>query len=362
MVMSRKPNTEAHLHALSVLALCPDRSAEAVRHVVGLDESEREEFIHLAEVHHVVIRALEPLERQARTDGHAELARRVRTALDREQDRIAKALAGLDRVCAQLEAAGCAVVVMKTLDHWPDFGSDLDLITTADRTRVLPLLKNALGGRRCMRTLSDCIAHKRSFTLPGLAEQVELHIKRLGQVGEHIKLAARFIDRRHLETFGGHTFQVPAPEERVMAATLQRMYRHLYMRICDVCNTAQLIKSRQLDYAGLRAAAEEGGIWPGVATYLMVVSDYVKKYRGQSLELPDQVVASARFGAEKVFPRGLYCRFPVVPYGLALYAHQLRHIARSGDIHGTARLSLVPPLASIGALAYALMGSSERIW
>jgi hypothetical protein len=252
--------------------------------------------------------------------------------------------------------------VMKTLDHWPDFGSDLDLITMGDKTRVLHLLKSVLGGRRCMRTLADRLAHKRSFALPGLAEQVELHIQRLGQVGEHIKLAARFIDRRQPETFGAYTFLVPAPEERVMAATLQRMYRHLHMRICDVCNTAQLIKCRQLDYAGLRAAAEEGGIWPGVATYLMVVSDYVKKYRGQSLELPDQVVASARFGAEKVFPRGLYCRFPVVPYGLALYAHQLRHIARSGDIHGTARLSLVPPLASIGALAYALMGSSERIW
>jgi hypothetical protein len=360
--MSRKPKTEEHLHCLSVLALCPERSAEAVRHVVELDQVEREQFIRLAEAHHVVIRALEPLERQARTDGHADLARLLRTALDREQDRIAKALAGLDRVCTQLEAAGCAVAVMKTLDHWPDFGSDLDLITSGDRTRVLHLLKSVLGGRRCMRTLADRIAHKRSFALPGLAEQVELHIQRLGQVGEHIKLAARFVDRRQPETFGAYTFPVPAPEERVLVATLQRMYRHLYMRICDVCNTALLVKTRQLDYAGLRAAAEEGGIWPGVATYLMVVSDYVKKYRGESLELPEQVIASARFGAQKVFTRGLYCRFPVVPCGLALYAHQLRHLARSGDVHGAARLSLVPPLASIGALAYALMGSSERIW
>src|SRR6202011_3896474 len=100
--------------------------------------------------------------------------------------------------------------------------------------------------------------------------------------------------------FRGYTFQVPAPEERVMAAALGRMYRHLYIRICDVCNAASLIENRQLDYARLRTAAEEGGIWPGVATYLMVVSDYVKKYRGESLKLPEEVIASARFGVEKM--------------------------------------------------------------
>ena len=359
---SRELKTEAHLDRLAVLALCPERSAEAVRHVAALDQAGCERFIRLAETHHVVIRALGPLLRQAEMDGHAGLARLVRAAISREQERIRGALSGLERVCTQFEAAGYAVVVMKTLDHWPDFGSDLDLVTTGDETRALDLLKHVLQGRRCMRTLADRIAHKRSFAIPGLREQVELHINRLGRVGEHIKLAARFIDRRQPGEFGGYTFQVPAPEERVMAAALERMYRHLYIRVCDIANTAQLMMSRQLDYARLRASAEEAGIWPGVATYLTVVSDYAKKYRGEGLVLPGDVVAQARFGRERMFFRGKYFRFPVVPYGLALYAHKCRRVAQGGDFQLTARLSLVPPLASIGALAHAVTGSSERVW
>jgi Uncharacterised nucleotidyltransferase len=358
----REPKTEAHLDRLAVLALCPGRSAEAVREVAALDPAGSERFIRLAETHHVVIRSLGPLLDQAETQGHRGLAKLLGAAIGREQERIRGALSGLERVCTELEAASCSVVVMKTLDHWPDFGSDLDLVTTGDETRVLHLLKHVLQGRRCMRTLADRIAHKRSFSIPGLREQVELHINRLGRVGEHIKLAARFIDRRQPWNFGGYTFHVPAPEERVMAAALERMYRHLYIRICDIANTAQLIMSGQLDYARLRASAEEAGIWPGVATYLMVVSDYAKKYRGEGLELPGDVIAQARFGRERMFFRGKYFRFPVVPHGLALYAHKCRQVAQGGDFHLTARLSLVPPLASIGALAHAVTGSSERVW
>ena len=360
--MKRNFNTEAHLRALSLLVFCPERSAEAVHNVAGFDETESDEFFRLADAHHVVIRALQPLQQQARVIGDGELARLTQSVLNREQDRIANALAGLERVCTQLKAAGCAVTVIKTLDHWPDFGSDLDLFTMGDERRLVHVLKNELRARHCMRTLGDRIAHKRSFAVPGLPERVELHINRLGQVGEHFELARRFIARRQPANFNEFTFQLPAPEERVIAATLQRMYRHLYLRICDVCNTARLIERRMLDFGELRDAAEEGGIWPGVATYLTLVADYVKKYRGDGLELPEYVIESASFGADSTFVRGKFFTFPILPYGLALYIRQLRHAAQRGDIPGTARLSLVPPLASIGALAYAVTGNSGRIW
>ena len=316
----------------------------------------------MADMHHVTIRALKPLERQAQAEGHSELAESLRTVLDQEHRRISRAMAGLQTVCSELEAAGCAVAVMKTLDHWPDFGSDLDLIVTGDETQVVQVLKHVLRGRRCMLTMADHIAHKRCFALPGLPEQVEVHVNRLGHAGEHSKLAERFIARRVAAHFGEYTFQVPAPEEQVIAAALQRMYRHLYVRICDICNTARLMDGQQLDYAELHVAAKQAGVWPGVATYLAIVSDYVERYRAPNWNFPAEVIAAARFGADSLSVRGSFFRFPFLPHGLGLYATQLKDTALGGEVPSIARLSLIPPLASMGALASMLVGSSERVW
>jgi hypothetical protein len=360
--MKRNLNTEAHLRALSLLVFCPERSDEPVHHVAALDEKGREEFFRLADAHHVIVRALQPLQRQAHAIDDGELVALTQSVLDRERGRIAKALTYLDRVCTRIKAAGCEVTVIKTIDHWPDFGSDLDLFTAGDERRLVQVLKNEMRARHCIRTPGDRIAHKRSFALPGLPERVELHINRLGPVGEHVELVKRFIARSQPASFNEFTFQIPAPEDRVIAGTLQRMYRNLYVRICDVFNTASLIERRMLSFSDLRGAAEEAGIWPGVATFLTLAVEYTKKYRDVRLELPDYVIESSHFGADRTSVRGDYFRFPVMPYGLGLYMRQLRHTAHSGDIPGTARLSLVPPLASAGALAYAVTGNSGRIW
>src|SRR5205807_7954225 len=119
-------------------------------------------------------------------------------------------------------------------------------------------------------------------------------------------------------------------------STLQRMYRHLYFRVCDILNTATLIESRAVDYTELRAGADRGGIWAGVATFLVIVSNYLEQYRGAGLELPADVVSSALFGAEKLFARGRFLYFPVVPQGLALYTRQLARTVLRGDVPATA--------------------------
>ena len=81
----------------------------------------------------------------------------------------------------------------------------------------------------------------------------------------------------------GNTFYVPAPEERIFAATLQRMYRHFYFRVCDILNATAIVESGKVDFRELRAAATAAGIWPGVASFLKIVSDYVQRYRGTPL-------------------------------------------------------------------------------
>jgi hypothetical protein len=232
----------------------------------------------------------------------------------------------------------------------------------ADERRVRNILLCRFNSRPLTRTVGDHLAHKRSFALEGLSQEVEIHIGRLGQAGEHVGLARRFIDRRVPVKFNGYAFLSPAPEERIIVGTLQRMYRHLYFRICDMLNTCRMIESGWVDYRELRAAADLGGIWEGVATYLRITSEYLRAYRGIGLDLPKEVLAAAHFGADKMFARGKFLNIPVLPEGFTLYARQFAQLARRGNLPATARLSLLPPLASVAALVYAVAGSSDRIW
>ena len=64
------------------------------------------------------------------------------------------------------------------------------------------------------------------------------------------------------------------------------MYRHFYFRVCDILNAAAVVESGKLDFRELRAAANVAGIWPGVASFLKIVFDYLQRYRGTGLSLP----------------------------------------------------------------------------
>jgi len=157
-------------------------------------------------------------------------------------------------------------------------------------------------------------------------------------------------------------FLVPAPEERIFAATLQRMYRHFYFRVCDILNAASLVESGAVDFVELRQAAEEAGIWPGVAGFLKIVSGYVTRYRGIGLKLPADLIVDATVGAEKIYTRARFLRLPLLPYGAGLYTRQLTQTLRRGNVPATLRLSLLPPLASAAAVAYRITGSDKGVW
>lgn len=348
------------IDALLQLTLNSSNADSAVAYVAGLDAVDRERLVALADSNHVVIRAFSVV--AALTGENPALSTWVNAVLAKEQARIQNALNLLHHICHELESAGCPTTVMKSLDHLPDLGNDLDLYTTADERNVVQVMLKRMAAHTEARSWGDRLANKWNFAIPGLPESVEVHAQRLGQTGEQTAMARRFITRRVPKTVNGLTFLVPAVEERVIVATLQRMYRHFYLRVCDVANTAGLLESGQLDFDELKKAADLGGIWPGVATYLTIVCDYVRQYRGISPQLPRTVLAAARFGGEKIFARGKFLRVPIMPNGADLYTRQVTQIAMRGDVPATLRLSLLPYLASAAAVAYRITGSDKGIW
>ncbi|HLW89441.1 MAG TPA: hypothetical protein VKR57_13180 [Terriglobales bacterium] len=355
---------------LSHLLLAPGQGAAPTLPTVAdpdlrIRDISREEFddmLALASSHHVVARGLELFLQIAQQAGDKNRAEWATTAIAAERARIENAMSFLQRICAAFQAEGYDITVIKSLDHWPDLGSDLDLYTNAGSADVLELMTRNFEAQLAPRSWGDRLARKWNFVIPGLPEAVEIHMGRLGQTGEQVAIASSLARRSRLAPFGTHTFRVPVAADRLMISVLQRMYRHFYFRLCDIVDTAALSETASIDYEDLRLASKVAGIWKGVASYLAIVSDYLKCYRSEGLDLPAFVTAAARFGGDEIhFNRG-FLRIPIMPQSAKLYGSQLTTLLLHRELKNSVRLSLLPCLATAAAVGHKITGSDKGIW
>ena len=358
--MPNSADSTTHLDLLSELVLAPEplRSTsipDLTCEDVGALES-------LAASNHVVIRAFAPLERLLRRAEMFAEADLIREALQNEQQRIDHALGFLEHICLTLEESGCRAIVIKSLDHWPDLGSDLDLYSDADPKAVVDVMKSAFQANVEDRSWGDRLANKWNFSIPGLPELVEIHIGRLGQTGEQTAITASLSDRAKQTTVEGHVFRVAAPEDRIIISTLQRMYRHFYIRICDIVDNARLVDGGLVDFGYLQSLGSTAGLWEGIATYLLIISEYVERYRDRGIPLPSLVTRSAKFGTDQVRFRRNFLRVSILPHSMRLYASELKNFFLRGDLRNGFRLSLLPCLATAAALEQKITGSDKGIW
>jgi len=314
----------------------------------------------LAMSHHVIVRAFSRL-REVITSHETGRAEWIEPAIATEKARINHALSFLTPICQALEEAG-DVIVIKSLDHWPDLGSDLDLYTNASQSDIATIMRDRFHARLAQPSWGDRLANKCNFIVPELPELVEVHIGRLGQTGEQVALAHSVIKRSRTAQFGSHVFRIPSAEDRIVISTLQRMYRHFYLRLCDIVDMAHLLDSTVIDYAYLRRLTEPAGLWNGLCSYLVIVDEYVEPYRGDRLRLPSQVRDAARLGADNISFQKNFLRIPLFPQAASLYASEWRTLLLQGDFHNTLRLTMLPGLAVAAVLASKATGSDKGIW
>jgi hypothetical protein len=122
------------------------------------------------------------------------------------------------------------------------------------------------------------------------------------------------------------------------------------------------VESNAIDYLRLQSIARKAGLWDGCATYLALVSGYVKSYRGEGLPLPPLVTDSAKFGDEEMQFKRKFLRIPIFPQAAGLYASEWKRLLLNGELENTFRLSLLPGLAAAAALEFKLTGSDKGIW
>ncbi len=331
-----------------------------VDYVSGLNAEEYREFLALADEHHVTIRASQLIRKAAVELGNDKVVAQCEGVLAEERTRIDHAVESLAPICRALEAAGASTTVIKSLDHWPDLGSDLDLYTDGDEQTVLRVMANEFRAEQEPRSWGDRLANKWNWQIPGLPELIEIHVRYLGQTGEHKAMARRVLDRRVIRIINGHVFRVPAPEERIIISTLQRIYRHFYFRLCDMAEVGALVQNGALNFAELRRTANAGGVWPGVATFLFLVSEYVRSCGG-AFDIPGEVLTEAYSRDIRVHFRAGFLRIPLGA-AASLYCSQLLNAGRKRDIRALSRLPLLPPLAVSALVAFHLTGSDKGIW
>jgi len=319
-------------------------------------------LVSLAKSNHVIVRGLEVFLRIADENNDDMRSDWAQAALLAERSRIAVALSFLEEICATFEYEKYDVTIIKSLDHWPDLGSDLDLYTNANPGDVSRLMKRHFNAEIASRSWGDRLANKWNFVIPGLPESVEVHIGRLGQTGEQVEMASNLARRSRRVVIGKRAFPVPSATDRLMISTLQRMYRHFYFRLCDIVDSANLCSGGGIDFIDLCSSAMQAGIWEGVATYLVIVSDYVGRYSGSTLDLPQFVRAAARFGGDEVYFAREFLRVPIMPQAAKLYGTQLAALLRKREIQNGARLSLLPWLATAALVGQRITGSDKGIW
>ena len=338
------------------------RRSELERDVTSLTRADFDSLVALAGTNHVVVRGLDAMRKITESRGDALRTSWPDASLSAERARIDNAVGFLSQICSTFTLHGHSVAVIKSLDHWPDLGSDLDLFTNANSSDVIRLMEREFGARLESRSWGDRLACKWNFILPRLPELIEIHVGRLGQTGEQFFIASSLIDRTRCITVGETMFRVPSVSDRLMISTLQRMYRHFYFRLCDIIDSAQLVTTGSIDYDDLYSSAKSAGIWEGVATYLAIVSDYVNRYQGSPLDIPDWVLKSARFGGGETYFAKDFLRVPILPQSAMLYGSQLAGVLRRRQIHSGARLSLLPWLATAALVGQKITGSDKGIW
>jgi hypothetical protein len=354
-----------HLHALAPAGQRGETNPQidpALLPVQHMSKAELADFLRCAELQRVYLRTLRLLAKWDIADALGQRLWALEDLAEIEQRKNESAFAALDKVVRALELTGHSPIVIKTLDHFPDIGSDLDLFIAASEADTVRAMRSELHAEPQPRSWGDRLAHKWNFRIPGLPQLVEIHVGCLGQTGEQDALPVHLVETSVMCELGGFRFRVPAPEEQVTLATLQRMYRHFYIRVTDLLNLTGLVRAGRLDFDRLRASTQRWSIWPGVATLLKIASDYNERAGVGSLPLPEFVLRSARFGAEVTYVGQHFLRVPMLPQGSQLFLQQLIRTGAARRFRAAARLSLLPALAAAAFLNLRLTGDDKGIW
>jgi len=286
-----------------------------------------------------------------------EIKNKIAPIIDKEKIRLKKAIEGIGKVTREFNKRGYHLLVIKTLDNYPDLGHDIDLYTDAPIVDIDEIFINKFKAKLQPPTFADRLSRKRNYKIDSYGT-FEVHCSRLGELGEDNLLAQDLILNGVKIEIGGVAVFVPKPEYRLLLCVLQRIYRHFNVRICDVFNTINQINGGEIDWIYLQNVSKRYGIWRGVLLYL----SYIKKiadYYNIKLEINQSLIV--RNWPAAVKDRNMHFRFPLFYTGMNVYWSKIVSDIVHLNFHSLFRIPLVVPLSLIHYCSVKLTGK-DGIW
>lgn len=266
-----------------------------------------------------------------------------------ERQRVAAALAVAHTVSGNAAAAGIPILFPKALQHYPDLGRDLDLVTLADPPDDARLLSGVPAEPRPGSWLAR-LAGTRLYHVRDPDLELDIQHGAVGVAGQHAAVARHLVENRRVSAIADHALAVPSPEDQLVLQGIQKVLGRRSFRIADAVHTLRAIREGQLDWPGMVAFARRAGAWHALSCYLAYVDQIHRRAFGRAvLDGPMRSHLASRDWGQVGFRQGRF-RFPAGRAHVQLYLTELVSAVRRRDMVAGARLVAYAPLAAATAL------------
>lgn len=204
-------------------------------------------------------------------------------AANAERQRVSAVVKVIARVAELLSARRITFVLTKAFQHYPDMGTDIDILVDDTGLRADHEIVEGLQARVREGTPASVFAGKRFYDVPGSAAPIEIHHARLGLAGEQRSLARRIFRGARRHVVAGISLPIPSPEDQLLLQVVQRIYVHRLIRVSDVVHIDHLLGD-QLDLTALHKGAGESGLRESLAHMLRIAKNLAKHGRGLAVD------------------------------------------------------------------------------
>lgn len=313
--------------------------------LAGVPTHAWDDLSRVARSNAVLLRAAACLERVA-LDG----SERFVASAAHERQRAQALLAAIHATSRACSDGGIAHLFPKAFQHYPDMGSDLDLLVLARPAEFTPILA-ALRAQRLHGGFSNWLAATVRYALTDCPAPLDVQYGRLGLVGEHAGYAAQLVNNRRRTAVDGTEVCVPAIEDQVVLGGIQRVFGRRSLRLADIVWAVRALGDVALDWDYVVRTASRFGVTHGLGCFLSYVEQIHRRLLPGALVPTDVRRHLPLDGWGPVeFRDGRY-RFPSIRVNARLSLKALQAKLVRHDWAGAARLSLVPLVGVATALS-----------
>lgn len=295
------------------------------------------EFAKLAHKNLIMVRSYNELSRIGIKINEFEYSELVRL----ERERINKTGAFIGTLSALCRQEGMVHLFLKSLQHYPDMGHDIDLLIM-DRSRKFDkILVKKFGPKSLRGNIVNLLSGKTDFILDSCPSSVEIHHGRIGHVGEHTHYPVFLMKNSHMVMLDDAHFPIPSLEDQLLIQTIQRIYCHFYVRISDLVCSIKLLQNRKLDWDYIVGTAKEINIIEGLRAYLSYVNEAHCNIFAKNI-VPELIWRSLECGRYRCLTfRNSYYRYPMLSVTNKVYLNKIAKDVISGKFVSALRSTLI---------------------